>query len=300
MKLSLCLDPSRPWSDAMALAHHVDQSGWHAVYQCDHFMPHDVDGLPRGGDVSECWTTLSALAAVTTRVRLGSLVLGNTFRHPAVVAGMAATLDRISGGRVVLGIGAGWQPNEHAAFGIRLPEPAERIDALDEACTVLRMLLDDGRCTFTGATYQLRDATCEPRPVQERLPLLVGGGGERRTMKVAARHADVWHCWADPPTFASKNSVLDHHCATVGRDPGEISRATGGTVAILQKRDVPNGDPVDDDVVGTISQVVERLLDFRAAGADEFIVRDRASTSPESTVRLIDELTRHALPAVGR
>ena len=234
MKLSLCLDPGRPWSEARAMARQVDEAGWHAVYQCDHFMPHDVDGLPRAGDVSECWTTLSALAAITTRVRLGSLVLGNTYRHPAVVAGMAATLDRISEGRVVLGIGAGWQPNEHAAFGIPLPEPAERIDALDEACTVLRMLLDDGHCTFSGATYQLRDAICEPRPVQDRLSLLVGGGGERRTMKVAARHADVWHCWADPrpsprrmrcwTTTASPWAATLHQCR--GRRAGR-SRSRG-------------------------------------------------------------------------
>jgi alkanesulfonate monooxygenase SsuD/methylene tetrahydromethanopterin reductase-like flavin-dependent oxidoreductase (luciferase family) len=226
-------------------------------------------------------------------------VLGNTYRHPAVVASMAATLDRISDGRVVLGIGAGWQPNEHVAYGIPLPGPAERIDALDEACTVLRMLLDDGRCTFSGETYQLRDATCEPPPVQDRLPLLVGGGGEGRTMRVAARHADVWHCWADPPTFAAKHAVLDQHCVTVGRDPGEISRATGGTVSILRECDARNADPAEDDVVGTIPRVVETLLEFRAAGADEFIVRDRASTSLDSTMRLIDDLARHALPAVG-
>ena len=177
MKLSLCLDPGRPWQDAMILARQVDAAGWHALYQCDHFMPHHADGLPRPGDVSECWTTLSALAGITSHVRLGSLVLGNTYRHPAIVANMAATLDQISGGRVVLGIGAGWQRNEHVAYGIRLPDPAERIDALDEACAILGMLLHEGSCTFSGNTYRLQDATCEPVPVQRRSPLLVGGGG---------------------------------------------------------------------------------------------------------------------------
>ena len=120
MKLSLCVDPGRPWSEAMTLARRVDAAGWHAVYQCDHFMPHHPDGVPIAGPVSECWTTLSALATVTSRVRLGSLVLGNTYRHPAVVASMAATLDQVSAGRVVLGVGAGWQPNEHIAYGNRL------------------------------------------------------------------------------------------------------------------------------------------------------------------------------------
>jgi F420-dependent oxidoreductase-like protein len=298
VKLSLCLDPGRPWSETLTLARHVDAAGWHAVYQCDHFMPHRADGAPSGGDVTECWTTLSALAGLTSRVRLGSLVLGNTYRHPAVVASMAATLDQISAGRVVLGIGAGWQPNEHVAYGIGLPDPGPRIDALGEACAILRMLLDEGRCSFSGDTYRLHDATCEPAPVQERLPILVGGGGEARTMKVAARYADVWHCWADPSAFAAKNAVLDRHCESVGREPDAIARATGAPVAITVDSAHQARDPDDGDVVGTTAHVVERLLEFRAAGADEFIVRDAASAPLDSALGLIDDLTQDVLPAL--
>jgi alkanesulfonate monooxygenase SsuD/methylene tetrahydromethanopterin reductase-like flavin-dependent oxidoreductase (luciferase family) len=282
----------------LTIARHVDAAGWHAVYQCDHFMPHREDGRSSGGGVSECWTTLSALSGFTSRVRLGSLVLGNTYRHPAVVASMAATLDRISGGRVVLGIGAGWQPNEHTAYGIGLPDPGPRIDALGEACAILRMLLDEGRCTYSGSAYRLQDAPCEPTPVQERLPLLVGGGGELRTMKVAARYADVWHCWADPATFAAKNDVLDRHCRSVGRDPDAIARATGACVAINLDPTHKAGDRHEDDVVGTTTQVTEGLLEFRAAGADEFIVRDEASAPVTSTLALIDRLTEDVLPAL--
>jgi len=205
----------------------------------------------------------------------------------------------VSAGRVVLGIGAGWQPNEHLAYGIPLPDPAARIDALDEACAILRMLLDDGRCTFAGDTYQLRDATCEPGPVQARLPLLVGGAGERRTMKVAARHADVWHCWADPTTFAAKDAVLDRHCASIGRDPAAIARASGGTVALHSDGDDPQGDPGAYDVDGSPAQVVERLLEFGAAGADEFIVRDHASLPLGPALDLIDALTNDVLPALS-
>jgi alkanesulfonate monooxygenase SsuD/methylene tetrahydromethanopterin reductase-like flavin-dependent oxidoreductase (luciferase family) len=299
VRLSVCLDPGRPWSEASALARHVDAAGWHAVYQCDHFMPHRFDDSPSRGDVTECWTTLSALSVLTSRVRLGSLVLGNTYRHPAVVASMAATLDRISGGRVVLGLGAGWQPNEHGAYGIPLPGAAARIEALGEACAILRMLLDDGLCTFVGSTYRLRDATCEPSPVQERLPLLVGGGGELRTMKVAAQYADVWHCWAGPAAFAAKNEVLDQHCRDVGRDPAAVARATGAVVALAPARTDVSGDPQDADVVGSIAQVTERLLRFGAAGADEFIVRDVATTSLDSTLALIDRLTEDVLPALA-
>jgi len=298
VKLSLCLDPGRQWSDALTLARHVDAAGWHAIYQCDHFMPHRPDGSPSGGHVTECWTTLSALAGFTSRVRLGSLVLGNTYRHPAVVASMAATLDQISSGRVVLGIGAGWQPNEHVAYGIDLPDPGPRIAALGEACAILRMLLDEGSCTFSGDTYRLHDATCEPAPVQERLPILVGGGGELRTMKVAARYADVWHCWADPSAFVAKNAVLDRHCESVGREPDVIARATGASVAITLNSAHQPREPDERDVVGTIAQVVERLLEFRAAGADEFIVRDEASAPLNSTLGLIDDLTHNVLPAL--
>ena len=296
MRLSLCLDPGRRWSDAMILARHIDAAGWYAIYHCDHFMPHAPDGGSLRGPVSECWTTLSALAMLTSRVRLGSLVLGNTYRHPAIVANMAATLDQVSGGRVTLGIGAGWQPNEHLAYGIPLPEPGGRIDALGETCAILRMLLDEGRCTFAGDTYQLRDATCDPAPVQARLPLLVGGAGERRTMKIAAQHADVWHCWADPTTLAAKKAVLDRHCHDVGRDPATIAIATGGTVAVHLEQ---QHNPERCDVEGTLAEVAERLLEFRTAGAEEFIVRDQASVSVGSTIDLIDVLTDGVRPVLG-
>jgi alkanesulfonate monooxygenase SsuD/methylene tetrahydromethanopterin reductase-like flavin-dependent oxidoreductase (luciferase family) len=219
-------------SGLRVLARHTDAAGWHAIYLPDHFMPHDPTGDPLNGPVAECWTTLSALATQTSRVHLGSLVSGNTYRHPALGAKMAATLDQISSGRVVLGVGAGWQPNEHIAYGIPLPDAVKRIAALEEACAVLRTLLDEDRSTISGATYRLLDAPCDPKPVQARLPLLVGGGGEQLTMRVAARYADVWHTWADPLSFVRKHAVLDRHCLGVGRDPADIARATGGTVAV--------------------------------------------------------------------
>jgi F420-dependent oxidoreductase-like protein len=299
MELSLCLDPARSWPELRTLARHTDAAGWHAVYLPDHFMPHDPSGAPLDGPVAECWTTLSALATQTSRVRLGSLVLGNTYRHPALVAKMAATLDQVSGGRVVLGVGAGWQPNEHVAYGIPLPDAAERIAALGEACAVLRTLLDEHRSTISGATYRLLDAPCDPKPLQERLPLLVGGGGEQRTMRVAAQYADVWHTWADPVSFAGKNAVLDRHCREIGRDPADIARATGGTVAVSSGPGRAHLGTGGDDVEGTTSQIVEQLLEFRRAGTDEFIVRDQASdVSLAATVDLIDALTQEVLPVI--
>lgn len=293
VRFSLCVDPSRPWSETRELARVVDEAGWYAVYLCDHFMPHADDGRPARGPVVECWTTLSALAPVTSSVRLGSLVLGTTYRHPAVVASMAATLDRISDGRVVLGLGAGWQPNEHAAYGIPLPPPAERIAALDEACAVVRSLLDEQTTTFAGTTYTLVDAPCDPSPVQRRLPLLVGGGGEQRTMRVAARWADVWHTWAEPEEFARKTAVLDERCAEIGRDSRDIARANGGSICLTAS---PRGDR---DVEGVSAEVVERLAAYRAAGVDEFVVRDHG-TDPVDEVRAqLDELTTDVLPALA-
>jgi F420-dependent oxidoreductase-like protein len=272
--MSLCVDPGRSWRETTALAKAVDAARWHAVYLCDHFMPHDPSGAAADGPVLECWTTLTGLATQTTSIRLGSLVLGNTYRHPAVVANMAATLDQVSGGRVVLGIGAGWQPNEHAAYGLTLPAVGERIQALDEACHVIRLLLSQRRSTAAGRTYRLADAPCEPKPVQRRLPLLVGGGGERLTLRVAARHADVWHAWADPEVFFAKSAVLDRHCEEVGRDPGEVDRATGGTVAVGARHGHGN---LQADLHGTAEEVAVRLLELGSRGVDEFIVRDDAA-----------------------
>lgn len=299
MRLSLCLDPGRPWPEVRALARRVDSAGWHAVYVCDHFMPHDPAGSAVDGPMLECWTILAALAAQTTTVGLGSLVLGNTYRHPAVVANMAATLDQVSGGRVLLGVGAGWQPNEHAAYGIPLPAARDRFDILDEACAVIRSLLDQRRSTIAGQTYRLADAPCDPKPLQPRLRLLVGGGGPR-ILKVAARHADVWHTWADPAALAGKNAVLDRYCRDLGRDPGHIARATGATVTVRSGQGRARAAAADD-VRGTPGEVLDRLLAFRDAGADEFIVRDDAANVPlAAALTQLEILTATVLPWLTR
>jgi alkanesulfonate monooxygenase SsuD/methylene tetrahydromethanopterin reductase-like flavin-dependent oxidoreductase (luciferase family) len=141
---------------------------------------------------------------------------------------------------------------------------------------VIRLLLSQRRSTAAGTAYRLADAPCEPKPVQRRLPLLVGGGGERLTLRVAARHADVWHAWADPEVFLSKSAILDRHCEELGRDPGEIDRATGGTVAVGPRHRHGRGD-LQADLRGTVDEVVVRLLELGSRGVDEFIVRDDAA-----------------------
>jgi alkanesulfonate monooxygenase SsuD/methylene tetrahydromethanopterin reductase-like flavin-dependent oxidoreductase (luciferase family) len=230
--------------------------------------------------VLECWTVLTALATQTTTVRLGPLVLGNTYRHPAVLANMAATLGLISSDRLVLGLGAGWQSNEHAAYGIELPAPGDRIAALDEACAVIRGLLDQSRSTLAGSYYQLRDAPCDPKP-EARVPLLIGGEGPR-LMRVAARHADIWHSWADPDEFARKNELLDQLCVDAGRRPGDLARANGG------------------EVPAAPAEALELLRAFENAGAAEFIVSDDARVPFDQSLAQIDLLTREVRPAFWR
>lgn len=196
----------------------VFSAGWNF----DHFYP--ILQADRTGPCFEGWTMLAALAAVTRRIRLGVMVTGNPYRHPAVLANMAASLDVISGGRLELGIGAGWNEEESAAYGIGLGPLRERFDRFEEACTVLDLLLTQETSSFAGEHYQLVDARCEPKPIQKpRPPLVIGGGGEKRTLRIAARFADQWNApGATPEVLAHKIEVLHHHCADIGRDPSEI------------------------------------------------------------------------------
>lgn len=208
---------------------HAETLGLDGVYVCDHFMPYEADGRAVDGAMLEGWTSLAALAGHTQRLRLGTLVLGCTYRHPAVVANMAATMDHVTGGRFVLGLGAGGQRNEHVAYGLALPSISRRLDAFEEACAVIRSLLTQPRTTFDGAFFQLTEAPCDPKPVQTPLPLLIGGGGERRTLRIAAQFADEWHVWSTPDEFRSKSEILDRHCEDIGRDPSSILRVTGSS-----------------------------------------------------------------------
>jgi F420-dependent oxidoreductase-like protein len=253
---------------------HAETLGLDGVYVCDHFMPYEADGQAVDGAMLEGWTSLAALAGHTKRLRLGTLVLGCTYRHPAVVANMAATMDHVTAGRFVLGLGAGGQRNEHVAYGLALPSISRRLDAFEEACAVIRSLLTQPRTTFTGEFFQLTEAPCDPKPVQSPLPLLIGGGGERRTLRIAAQFADEWHVWSTPDEFRSKSEILDRHCEDIGRDPSSILRATGALVLLSHGRGA-----ADRDDLGTPANLLDLLGAYRAAGADEFIVRDHRETA---------------------
>ena len=254
----------------------AETTGWDGVYLADHFMPNEEPpGLqPR----LEAWTTLAALAAVTERLRLGVLVSGNTYRHPAILAKMAATTDRVSGGRLVLGLGAGWQISEHHAYGIELPEISARLARLEEACQVVRLLLSRERSYFEGSYYHLADAPCEPKPIQSPLPLLVGASGERISMRVAARFADIWNCWGTPELISHKISVLERHCEENGRDPATIERSAQAFVMMsddVKQLDAWRADAGGAALVGSAAHISEQLAAYERIGLNEFVVLDR-------------------------
>src|SRR4051794_19531645 len=278
-----------------ALAGTAEEGGLARLYVPDHFMPYG-ETVAVSGAVHESWTSLSALAVATSQIGLGTLVLGNAYRHPAVVANMAATLDRISGGRLLLGLGAGSQPNEHRAYGIELLRPADRMNRFEEALEVVTSLLRSESSSFDGTYYTLDAARCEPAPAQRPLPLLVAGAGERRAIPLAARFADAWHAWTTPEEFRHKSGLLDAACAAVGRKPTEIRRLTG-QVLLVAARTHPADD--DSDIVGTVPFVSERLAVYQDSGVDEFIVRDHADTPTQNAIESVTKLASGVLPSLA-
>jgi F420-dependent oxidoreductase-like protein len=289
MRFSVWPGAHQSWNDIVHLARHAETTGWDGIWFADHFLPSTPDG---GGRVLECWTVLAGLAATVPRVRLGALVSGNTYRHPAVLTNIATAVDHISDGRVVLGLGAGWQENEHLAYGIPYYDTGERLARLDEACQVIRALFGSERANFEGRYYQLQDAPLEPKPVQQRLPLLIGGGGEKVTLRIAARYADEWNAWGTPETFRHKSAVLDDHCAAVGRDPAEIARSTQALVFMSDDHDwLASRRAAGIDraaIIGTPLEVRAALEEYAAAGLDEFIVPDFNLGRPERKVATLD------------
>ena len=262
-----------PWAEILTVARHAEATGWDRLWFADHFMPNQED---TSGPVHESWVAITALAVRVPRVHIGHLVSGNTYRHPAVVAKMSAELDIVSGGRFVLGLGAAWQENEHRAYGIPFFTLKERLDRFEEACQVVTDLFRYQKTNFDGEHYQLVDAPLEPKPIQTPLPLMIGGGGEKRTLRIAAKFANEWNVWGAPEVLAHKNAVLDGHCKDVNRDPAEIQRSA--CALLLQTEDQERlgqaraaGRPVLGGSRDDILQTVQSYID---AGVDELIIPD--------------------------
>ena len=299
MLLSIWPGAQQSWAELVRVVRHADSTGWHAAYMADHFMGDGGGFGPTDTPMLEATAALPALAALTVNLRLGPLVLGNTYRHPAVVANWAVTLDHASNGRATLGIGAGWQSNEHDQYGIALPPPGERVRRLDEACRVLRALLDGPPADFAGEHYTLTDAHCAPPPVQERLPLLVGGKGDRM-LGVVARHADHWNLWGLPETLAARAEVLERRCEEIDRDPSTVHRSTQALVLLTddsgRARDFVERAAPRAAFAGTAEQFAELCDRYSAVGIDEVVVPDAALGSGTGKLESMDAL----LEAVGR
>ncbi len=225
MRIGLDIAQQRvSWTELAARARLADEAGFDGIWGFDHFQPMYGSGP---GECFEGWTTLAALAGVTTRARLGLLVTGNTYRHPSVLASEAITVDHASNGRVELSLGAAWFDKEHRELGIEFPSTGERIDRLDEALQVIRLLLTTDGASFGGRHYQLRNATLRPRPVQQpHPPIWIGASGEQRMIPLAARHADVWHAYGGVADLSRKSRLLAEHAERAGRDPSRIVRST--------------------------------------------------------------------------
>lgn len=252
------------WEDVLAVWREADgmdfyESGWNF----DHFYPIVGD---TSGPCLEGWTMLAALAQATTRLRLGSMVNGIHYRHPAVLANMASTLDIISNGRFELGIGAGWNEEESGAYGLELGSPRERSDRFEEACQVIVSLLSNEWTDFDGQYYQLKRARNEPKgPQKPHPPIIIGGGGEKRTLRTTAKYADHWNMGGGTAAeFAHKRDVLFQHCRDIGRDPEELTLS-------VQVRLGPDHD---------FGKVAEEAATFRDTGLDLFIVYLAPPLSP--------------------
>jgi len=236
----------------------------------DHFIPLGPD--PTGPQL-EGWTLLGALAARTERLRVGLMVTGNTYRHPAILANIAATVDHISHGRLDFGIGAGWNEMEHTMYGMQLYAPGERIRRLGEACEVFKLLWTEPRANFDGKYYQLKDALCEPKPVQKPYPpIVIGGSGEQLTLRVVARYADIWNfVGGSVEDFRHKQEVLARHCEAIGRDPATITRSIQSMINY-----------------NNIGETRDTIRPYIAEGASHIVLNLRAPY-PENIVHRVSE-----------
>jgi alkanesulfonate monooxygenase SsuD/methylene tetrahydromethanopterin reductase-like flavin-dependent oxidoreductase (luciferase family) len=287
MKMGVLLWPqTASWPALRDAALRADGAGLDSLWTWDHLNA--IVG-PWQQPILEGWSTLAALGAVTQHATLGLMVGANTFRNPGLTAKLATTLDHVSGGRAVLGIGGAWFEREHDAFGFDDTWGSgfgERLDRLDESVMLLRRLLDGERFSHEGRFYTFRDALCEPRPVQDHLPILVGGSGPKKTLRTTARYADAWNTSGTVDELRTKDETLRERCAEVGRNPDEIERTFSSRMLIRDDADEAlrvlaaaaeaNGDAIEDDedpLVGSPAALADRLrpiveLGFRHVIAD--------------------------------
>src|SRR3954453_623661 len=278
----------------------ADRRDWDGIWTWDHLLA--IQG-PWEQPIFEGWTSLAAVAAVTQRVRVGLMVGANTFRNPGLTTKLATTLDHVSNGRAVLGIGGAWFEREHEAFGIPFgASPGERLDWLEESVALMRRLLDGEHVTHEGSFYKLTDALCEPRPIQPRLPILVGGSGPKKTLRTTARHAQAWNTNGDVETVKGQLETLAGHCAEAGRDLSEIELTISFPTIIRDRAEDAaaareaqlafngtDGGGVPT-LLGSPETIAEAFRPFRELGFTTVIVRMPAPFDAETIERLPEVL----------
>ncbi len=299
MHLGLQIWPQNStWAAMRDTARLADSVGVDSIWTWDHFYA--LSGQEERPNFA-AWEILPAWAATTEKVQVGALVSGITYIHPAVLANLAATLDHISNGRAILGIGAAWNQTEHKAYGIDLGTPAERSRRFAEGAKIIRALLDGERVTYTGKYYSLKNAVLNTRPIQKRLPIMIGGGGEQKTLRTTARYADMWHGFGPPETLARKIAILREHCVDVGRDPDEIMIFGGRAICVREDRaeakrvlaEIASHHPgmtAQDAIIGGPDEVAERLKAYWDVGVRGFVSGFPYPYDTETITRLAEEV----------
>ena len=291
------------WPELRDASAAVERAGWDSLWIDDHLLTDEGD--PTDPKL-EGWAALAALAVLSERVRLGLLVAANTFRNPGLTVKLATTLDHLSGGRAVLGLGGGWFEREHDAFGLDFGAGfGERLDRLDEAAGLVRRLLDGETVTHVGRFYTMRDAVCAPRPVQPRLPILIGGSGPTKTLRTTARYADLWNGYGPPERIAATSEILRERCSEAGRpfeaiertvtidgvirDTADAARALWAGTARrhgIAVRKASDGSDRGLTVGGPPTDVARYLAGYREIGVGEVIFTFRAPFDVETISRL--------------
>jgi len=291
--------PAALFDRVVEQARAAEEAGFSLVSVMDHL--YQIRGVGEVTDpMLEGWSVLAALSRETTTVRLGTVVTGVTYRNPALLAKMATTLDVLSGGRAILGLGAAWNDVEHIAYGFDFPPVRERMDRLDEALTIIRAMFREDRPSFSGRHYRIEEALNLPRPIQPGGPrVMVGGGGEQRTLKIAATHADMTHWFPlGLDALQHKTEVLARYCEAIGRDPATIERTMAAPVVVttseaeiqaVLERVPPERRPFV--AVGPPEQVVDRIRPYLDAGFTGFTFNNSIYRTPESIAR-VGELLR--------
>lgn len=292
------------WPSFLAAAQRAERLGFDHVWTWDHIKA--IFGDP-DQPIHEGYTALAAVAQATSRIRLGLFVGANTFRNPGVAAKSIVTVDHISGGRAILGIGAAWFELEHRQFGLEFGSGfGERLDWLAEAVPAMRTLVDGGEVTSSDGRYQFDGLRIFPPPVQDHLPIMIGGGGERKTLRIVAQYADIWNVFGTPEEVAHKDEVLRAHCADVGRDAATIERTLGCKItiretegeaervrqAILEHNRTPR-ERVEGDRTfwtGTAEQIAERMVRYREIGFHTFLVELPAPYDEETMAALMTDV----------